>query len=93
MGEKSKGQLGRALPNNLALSFSQVGVDVPTFGDASAIADTIVKSGIKFDKVSLEEREREKGPEWMERKEVRGFGEDSRMVQRGRDLMSGTMEE
>lgn len=53
LGEKSKAQLGRALPKNLALSFNQIGKDVPTFADASAIADQIIKSGIKFDKVNL----------------------------------------
>lgn len=53
LGEKSKAQLGRALPHNLALSFNQIGKDVPTFADASAIADQIIKSGIKFDKVNL----------------------------------------
>ncbi|EST08565.1 ATPase, F1 complex, gamma subunit [Kalmanozyma brasiliensis GHG001] len=53
LGEKSKAQLARALPKNLALSFNQVGKDVPTFADATAIADQIIKSGIKFDKVNL----------------------------------------
>ncbi|CCF49545.1 hypothetical protein NDA10_007521 [Ustilago hordei] len=53
LGEKSKAQLGRALPTNLALSFNQIGKDVPTFADATAIADQIIKSGIKFDKVNL----------------------------------------
>jgi len=53
LGEKSKAQLGRALPKNMALSFNQIGKDIPTFADASAIADQIVTSGIKFDKVSI----------------------------------------
>lgn len=63
LGEKSKAQLGRALPNNLALSFNQIGLDVPTFAEASAIADTIVKSGIKFDKVSMGGKRRRVGEE------------------------------
>jgi len=53
LGEKSKAQLQRSLKKNLALSFSQVGRDVPTFADAAAIADMIFKSGIKFDKVNI----------------------------------------
>ncbi|CEH18230.1 atp synthase f1 gamma [Ceraceosorus bombacis] len=53
LGEKSKAQLARALPKNLALSFNQIGKDVPTFADASAIADQIVRSGVKFDKVNI----------------------------------------
>ncbi len=53
LGEKSKAQLGRALPKNISLSFNQIGKDVPTFADATAIADQIIKSGIKFDKVNL----------------------------------------
>ncbi|PWN52803.1 putative ATP3-F1F0-ATPase complex, F1 gamma subunit [Violaceomyces palustris] len=53
LGEKSKSQLARALPQSMALSFNQVGKDIPTFADASAIADQIIKSGVKFDKVNL----------------------------------------
>lgn len=51
LGDKAKAQLSRALGKNVAVSFNQVGKDVPTFADASAIADKIVASGIKFDKV------------------------------------------
>ncbi|CAD6934557.1 unnamed protein product [Tilletia controversa] len=53
LGEKSKAQLQRSLKKNLALSFSQVGRDVPTFADAAAIADMIFKSNLKFDKVNI----------------------------------------
>lgn len=52
LGDKAKAQLSRSLGKNVAASFNQVGKDVPTFADASAIADKIVASGIKFDKVS-----------------------------------------
>lgn len=52
LGDKAKAQLSRSLGKNVAVSFNQVGKDVPTFADASAIADKIVASGIKFDKVS-----------------------------------------
>lgn len=53
LGEKSKGQLARALPNYMALSFNQVGKDVPTYEDALAITSTILKSGIEFDTVNI----------------------------------------
>lgn len=53
LGEKSKAQLSRSLGKNIALSFNQVGKDVPTYADAAAISDQIIKSGIKFDKVNL----------------------------------------
>lgn len=51
LGDKAKAQLSRTLGKNIAVSFNQVGKDVPTFAEASAIADKIVSSGIKFDKV------------------------------------------
>lgn len=51
LGDKSKAQLVRLAPNNLALTFNQVGKDVPTFADAATIADLITTSGIKFDSV------------------------------------------
>ena len=53
LGEKTKAQLARALPKNVSLSFNQIGKDVPTFADASAIADQIVSSGLSFDKVNI----------------------------------------
>ncbi|KAF2464039.1 putative ATP synthase subunit gamma, mitochondrial [Lindgomyces ingoldianus] len=41
VGEKCKSQLGRSNGKNIVLSFAGVGKDVPTFVDASAIADQI----------------------------------------------------
>ena len=41
IGEKCKAQLGRSNAQNILLSFSGVGKDVPTFADASAIADQV----------------------------------------------------
>lgn len=52
VGDKSKAQLSRVLPQKLALTFNGVGKDVPTFGDACAIADLILTSGVEFDSVS-----------------------------------------
>ena len=42
IGEKCKAQLGRSNGKNVVLSFAGVGKDVPTFADASAIADQLV---------------------------------------------------
>lgn len=53
IGDKSKAQLVRALPKNLALTVNQIGRDVPTFADAAGVADLIVKSGVKYDSVAI----------------------------------------
>jgi len=53
LGDKSKAQLSRALPQNIVLSFNQIGKDVPTFADAAAIADKIAQAGIEFDEVNI----------------------------------------
>jgi F-type H+-transporting ATPase subunit gamma len=41
VGEKAKAQLSRSNPKEIQLSFAGIGKDVPTFADASAIADQI----------------------------------------------------
>jgi F-type H+-transporting ATPase subunit gamma len=41
LGEKAKSQLSRSSAQNLVLSFSNVGKDIPTFAEAQAIADQI----------------------------------------------------
>ncbi|KAF8625074.1 hypothetical protein AX15_005556 [Amanita polypyramis BW_CC] len=53
IGDKSKGQLSRAVPNNLRLTFNQIGRDIPTFADAAGVADLIIKSGVKYDSVVI----------------------------------------
>ncbi|KAI0027197.1 ATP synthase F1 gamma [Vararia minispora EC-137] len=53
VGDKSKAQLSRALPNNLTITFNQIGRDVPTFADAAAVADLIAKSGVEYDVVEI----------------------------------------
>lgn len=53
IGDKSKMQLARVFNNNFAMTFNQIGRDIPTFADAAAVADLIVKSGIKYDSVVL----------------------------------------
>ena len=53
IGDKSKGQLSRALPKNLFLTFNQIGRDIPTFADAAGVADLIIKSGVEYDSVAI----------------------------------------
>ena len=51
VGDKPKAQLSRAMPGMFKVSFSGVGKDVPTFAEASVIADEIVKNGGEWDEV------------------------------------------
>lgn len=53
VGDKSKAQLSRAVPKNIALSFNQIGRDIPTFSDAAGVADLIVKSGVECDSIVI----------------------------------------
>jgi len=53
IGDKSKAQLARALGKNLALTFNQIGRDIPTFADAAGVADLIVKSGVEYDSIAI----------------------------------------
>ena len=43
-----------ALPQNLALTFNQIGHDIPTFADAAAIAGLIFKPGAEHDNIVIE---------------------------------------
>lgn len=51
IGDKPKAQLSRALPESIKVSFNSIGKDVPTFAEASAVADEIVKNGGDWDEV------------------------------------------
>lgn len=53
VGDKPKAQLSRMLPKNIALSFNQIGKEVPTFADACVIANLIEEKKFDFDKVKL----------------------------------------
>jgi F-type H+-transporting ATPase subunit gamma len=53
IGDKSKAQLSRAVPKNMALTFNQIGRDIPTFADAAGVADLIVKSGKQYDSIVI----------------------------------------
>jgi len=48
IGDKSRAQLGRTLGNHILFQVNEVGRKPATFGDASKIADQIIKSGYDF---------------------------------------------
>lgn len=52
-GEKCKAQLSRSNPQNFVLSFAGIGKDVPTFADASAIADQIMTLPTEYSSVQV----------------------------------------
>jgi len=53
IGDKSKAQISRAVPNNLVMTFGQIGRDIPTFSDAAGVADLVVKSGAEYDSIVI----------------------------------------
>jgi F-type H+-transporting ATPase subunit gamma len=53
IGDKSKAQLSRVLSKNVALTFNQIGRDIPTFADAAGVADLIIKSDVQYDSISI----------------------------------------
>jgi len=54
VGDKSKAQLGRLIPEQIALSFNQIGKEVPTFEEAQVVTDQILaQEGLEFDKVEI----------------------------------------
>jgi F-type H+-transporting ATPase subunit gamma len=53
IGEKCKAQLSRSSPESIQLSFAGIGKDVPTFGDAQAIADQIVSLPTEYTEVKI----------------------------------------
>lgn len=53
VGDKSKAQISRVLSKNLAITFNQIGRDVPTFADAAGVTDLIMKSGVEYDSVAI----------------------------------------
>ncbi|KAI9364284.1 ATP synthase F1, gamma subunit [Pilaira anomala] len=53
LGDKPKAQLGRVVRNNIALSFNQIGKDMPSFEEASSIVDVIKSQDIEFDTANI----------------------------------------
>jgi F-type H+-transporting ATPase subunit gamma len=53
LGDKAKAQLARSVRDNIKLSFNQIGKAVPTYAEACAIADTILKEKVEFDQAVI----------------------------------------
>jgi len=53
IGDKSKQQLSRAMPEKMVLTFNQIGKDVPTFNEAQAVADQIFAADVEFDRIEI----------------------------------------
>ncbi|KAL5615368.1 hypothetical protein BROUX41_005416 [Berkeleyomyces rouxiae] len=53
VGEKAKAQLGRSNPKDVVMSFAGIGKAVPTFADAQAIADQIVKLPNQYSEIHI----------------------------------------
>ncbi|KAI9272105.1 ATP synthase F1, gamma subunit [Helicostylum pulchrum] len=53
LGDKPKAQLGRIIRNQIALTFNQIGKDMPSFEEASSIVDIIKTEGIEFDTANI----------------------------------------
>jgi len=53
LGEKCKAQMSRSNPKNMVLSFSGVGKAVPTFADATSIADQLCLLNTQYDSIKI----------------------------------------
>lgn len=53
IGDKPKAQLSRSAAKDLKITFNQVGKDIPTFGEAAAIADEITTKAGEWDVVKI----------------------------------------
>ncbi|KAI9300716.1 ATP synthase F1, gamma subunit [Cunninghamella echinulata] len=53
LGDKPKAQLSRAVRGNIAITFNQIGKNIPTFEEAASIAEIIESSGIEYDTVDI----------------------------------------
>ncbi|KAF2675030.1 ATP synthase F1 gamma [Microthyrium microscopicum] len=53
IGEKCKAQLSRSNPKNMVLSFAGIGRDIPTFSEAQAIADQLVRLPENYQSIKI----------------------------------------
>lgn len=53
IGEKSKAQLSRSNPHNVVLNFAGIGKDIPSFMDASSIADQISALPTEYKEIKI----------------------------------------
>ena len=53
LGDKPKAQLQRTARENIVVTFNQIGKGLPTFVEASSIADVIKAQGVEFDSAKI----------------------------------------
>jgi F-type H+-transporting ATPase subunit gamma len=53
IGEKCKAQMSRSNPKNMVLNFSGIGKQVPTFADATSIADQLCLLDTQYDSIKV----------------------------------------
>ncbi|CAG8516192.1 16450_t:CDS:2 [Funneliformis caledonium] len=53
LGDKAKAQLSRSIRENIKLSFNQIGKSIPTYNEASSIADVVLKEKLDFDQATI----------------------------------------
>ncbi|KAG1414504.1 hypothetical protein G6F58_006923 [Rhizopus delemar] len=53
LGDKPKAQLSRVLRKNIAITFNQIGKNIPTFEEASSIVDVINAQGVEYDTANI----------------------------------------
>ncbi|KAL0138991.1 ATP synthase F1 subcomplex gamma subunit ATP3 [Mucor lusitanicus] len=53
LGDKPKAQLSRVVRKQIAITFNQIGKDVPTFQEAASIVDIIKSSELEFDTANI----------------------------------------
>lgn len=53
LGEKAKAQMTRSHSENIVLSFAGVGKDIPTFADASAVSDQVLKLPEQYGSIQI----------------------------------------
>ena len=53
IGEKSRAQLSRSNPKDVVLTFAGVGKDIPTFADAQAIADQVLRLETDYSDIKI----------------------------------------
>jgi len=53
IGEKAKAQLSRSNASNIQLSFAGIGKQIPTFSEASAIADQLVQLPTEYSSIKI----------------------------------------
>jgi len=53
LGDKAKAQLSRTSKDSIKMSFNQIGKGIPTYAEASAIADLVLQDNAEFDQALI----------------------------------------